>query len=170
MTNESLANLTIFQGMSDQERDQVLDLAQRVQIGPGEQIITQGKMVRNLWFILSGRCEVTRRTESGCQLKLAELGPFSQFGEMSFFHAAPHSADVQAMTEMELVRLAREDYDRLVADGNPVAFRLALNALEQLADRLRRTDQWITELVCKENHKPTASEWTTFRELIFRGQ
>ena len=170
MTNDSLAELTIFQGMDDAEREQLLAIAEPIHVGAGEQIITQGKMVRNLWFILSGRCEVTRRTDSGCQLNLAELGPFVQFGEMSFFHAAPHSADVVALTEMELLRLAREDYDALADAGNPVAFKLALNSLEQLANRLRRTDEWITELVCKENHQPTPSEWTTFRKLIFRGQ
>jgi len=128
-------------------------------------------MVQNLWFIRSGECEVTRRTEGGCQLSLAKLGPNAQFGEMSFFHAAPHSADVVALTEMELVRLGREDYDALLVSGNPVvAFKLAMNSLEQLAERLRRTDEWITNLVCGENHKPTPSEWTSFREIIFRGQ
>ncbi|HCK40946.1 MAG: cyclic nucleotide-binding domain-containing protein [Pirellulales bacterium] len=170
MSLESLAHLKIFQGMSDQQRDQVLALAQPIRVNAGEQLITQGKMLRNLWFILSGRCQVTRRTESGRQLNLAELGPHVQFGEMSFFQAAPHSADVIAITDMELLRIAREDYDALAAAGNPVAFKLALNALEQLANRLRRTDEWITDLVYKENHQPSPSEWTTFRELIFRGQ
>lgn len=170
MTTDSLANLPIFHGMSDEERDKALALGHRVEVRAGEQIITQGKMVRNLWFILSGECEVTRRTEGGCQLNLAKLGPNSQFGEMSFFHAAPHSADVVALTDMKLVRLSREDYDALVAAGNPIAFKLAMNSLEQLAERLRRTDEWITNLVCGEKLKPTPSEWTSFREIIFRGQ
>ena len=170
MTKDALANLTIFQGIDKQDRDQLLAMAQPVHVGPGEQIITQGKMVRNLWFILRGRCEVTRRTDAGCELKLAELGPYVQFGEMSFFHAAPHSADVVAKTDMELLRLAWEDFDKLCAAANPVVFKLAMNALEVLANRLRRTDEWITDLVCKEDHQPSPSEWTSFRELIFRGQ
>jgi len=167
MTNESLAQLPIFHGMSEVERRELLAICQRVQV---KQIITQGKLVQNLWFILEGECEVTRRTESGCQLNLATLGPNMQFGEMSFFHAAPHSADVISTTDTELLRLARKDFDALCAAANPVAFKLAMNSLEQMAERLRRTDEWITNLVCKEHHQPTSSEWTTFRELIFRGQ
>lgn len=170
MPTELLAKLPIFQGMSDDERAELLSLGHHVEIEPGERIITQGKMRRNLWFILSGECEVTRRTEEGCQLSLATLGPNVQFGEMSFFHAAPHSADVVALTKVELLRLSREDYDTLVESGNAVAFKLAMNSLEQLAERLRRTDEWITNLVCGEQHKPTVSEWTSFREIIFRGQ
>lgn len=169
MSDESLAKLPIFNGMSEKEIHEALDCARPVEVGPGELIITQGKLVQNLWFIREGRCEVRRRTEKGRELRLAELGPDTQFGEMSFFHAAPHSADVIALTDMKLLRLSRADYDRLCADGNPIAFKLALNSLEQLADRLRRTDEWITELVCNENYQPTPSEWTSFRTLIFRG-
>lgn len=170
MSADSLANLPIFHGMTVAERDEAIAFGKHVEISAGEHIITQGKMVRNLWFIMEGECEVTRRTEGGCQLNLAKLGPHSQFGEMSFFHAAPHSADVIALTDMKLVRLSREDYDALLASGNPIAFKLAMNSLEQLADRLRKTDEWITNLVCGEEHTPTASEWTSFREIIFRGQ
>ena len=170
MNNDSLAQLPIFHGMSDSQRGELLAIGHRVKVAAGEQIITQGKLVQNLWFILAGECEVTRRTEAGCQLNLAKLEPPMQFGEMSFFHAAPHSADVIALTNMELLRLGREDYDALNSAGNPVAIKLAMNSLEQLSDRLRLTDEWITNLVCGEDHKPTPSEWTSFREIIFRGQ
>lgn len=168
MTKDSLASLPIFHGMSDDERGELLSVGHRVEVSAGEHIITQGKMLRNLWFILEGECEVTRRTDAGCQLNLATLEPHMQFGEMSFFHAAPHSADVIAQTDMQLLRLGRDDYDALVEAGNPVAFKLAMNSLEQLSDRLRRTDEWITNLVCREDHQPTPSEWTSFREIIFR--
>lgn len=169
MTNNSLAQLPIFQGMSDDERSELLSIGHQVEISAGEQILTQGKLVQNLWFILAGKCEVNRHTDAGCQIKLATLEPNTQFGEMSFFHAAPHSADVVAITDMELLRLGREDFDTLCAAGNPVAFKLAMNSLEQIADRLRRTDEWVTNLVCGEDQKPTPSEWTTFRTIIFRG-
>ena len=169
MATESLAQLPIFQGMNDAERGELLALCHRVEVGPDEQIITQGKLVQNLWFILEGECEVTRRTDSGCQLTLAKLGSYTQFGEMSFFHSAPHSADVTTLTDVKLLRLAREDYDTLVAACNPVVFKLAMNSLEQLSERLRRTDEWITDIVCGENQKPTASEWTSFRDILFRG-
>ncbi|NOZ39584.1 MAG: cyclic nucleotide-binding domain-containing protein [Planctomycetes bacterium] len=170
MTNNSLAQLPIFHGMSDDQRNELLAIGHRVEVDAGEQIITQGKLVQNLWFILAGQCEVRRRTEAGCEIKLATLEPNMQFGEMSFFHAAPHSADVFALTDMQLLRLGRDDFDTLCAAGNPVAFKLTMNSLEQLSDRLRRTDEWITNLVCGENHKPTPSEWATFREIIFRGR
>ncbi len=169
MSNGALANLPIFSGMCDQERKEALGMAKQVEVKRGEFIIRQGNLVQNLWFILAGNCQVTCRTEAGCQVNLDELGPGIQFGEMSFFHEAPHSADVIALTDMELLCLSREDYDRLCVRKNPIAFKLALNSLSQLSNRLRRTDQWITNLVCNEDHHPTPSEWTSFREIVFRG-
>jgi CRP/FNR family cyclic AMP-dependent transcriptional regulator len=168
MNDDSLAGLAIFRGMSAELRHEALSKAQHVEAAPGDKIITQGEMEQNLWFSLSGRCEVRRRSSDGKELKLAELGPRSQFGEMSFFHASPNSADVIATTDMKLLKLTRADYDRLCESGNPVAFKIALNSLEQLSERLRRTDQWVTDLVTQGDHQPTASEWTSFRELVFR--
>ncbi len=170
MSDDSLAKLPIFNDMSSVEIRESLACANLVEIDAGETIISQGKLVPNLWFIREGRCQVKRRTNAGCELILAELGPGTQFGEMSFFHPAPHSADVVSLTKMKLLSLARSDFDRLSNEGNPIAFKLAINSLEQLSERLRRTDQWITELVCEEDHRPTASEWMSFREIIFRGQ
>lgn len=168
MNPEDLADLPIFRGLDEQQCGELLSIATKVEFGPGEKIITQGKNVPNLWFILAGKCIVNRRTEDGCQLKLAELGPHTQFGEMSFFHPAPHSADVVAESQMQLLQISREDYDRLLKAKNPIAYQLAFNCLEILAVRLRLTDEWITDLVCKDNHTPTPSEWTSFRELLFR--
>ena len=101
MTDDSLAELPIFRGMDADQRHEALSMAQRVGVGPGEKLITQGKLVQNLWFILSGRCEVRRRTSAGRELKLAELGPRTQFGEMSFFHASPHSRSEEHTSELQ---------------------------------------------------------------------
>ena len=170
IVNEILAKLNIFDGLDDHQRDQIIELTKHSRFEKGQKVIEQNGNTRKLWFILVGQCEVTRRTEKGCQIKLAELGPNMQFGEMSFFHPAPNSADVIALSDMELLSLSREDFDALVEAKNPIAFRLADNALQQIATRLRKTDEWITNLVCNELHKPTPSEWTSFRELIFRSE
>ena len=130
---DALANLTIFRGLEKQEREQLLSIAHEHEVSVGDYIITQGKMKRNLWFMLSGRCQVTRRTESGCQLKLAELGPTVQFGEMSFFHAAPHSADVIALSDMELLRLDRDE----------LTFNLRVSKTDPRALGCRRTRECV---------------------------
>ena len=48
MINDSLAQLPIFQGMSDSERGELLAIGHRVDVGAGELIIAQGNLFRNL--------------------------------------------------------------------------------------------------------------------------
>lgn len=168
MNTDSFACLKIFKGFTDAERVEIMALSEPVEFPRGERIITQGMQTPNLWFIVEGRCRVSRRTDSGNRLDLSELTPCSHFGEMSFFHDAPHSADVVALTDVKLLRLSRDAFQKLCSTRSPMALKLALNCIEQLANRLRSTDQWITEVVCADNHQPTTSEWTDFRELIFK--
>ena len=108
MTNNTLSQLPFCCGMTDDERSQLLEIAEHVQFNKGEKLVTQDQLKQNLWIVLEGLCQVTRRTDSGCQVNLAELGPGNHFGEMSFFHTAPNSADVIALSDMELLRIDRK--------------------------------------------------------------
>ena len=87
---------------------------------------------------------------------LAELEPYSLFGEMSFFSPAPHSANVVAKTPVKLLSIARSDYDDLIRDGVSAAYKLAYNVVESVADRLRRMDEWIAELAGPRHPEPIA--------------
>jgi CRP-like cAMP-binding protein len=167
--DDILAALPIFHAMSDDQRAELAKIAHRCEYQPGEVVLAQGESSQNLWIVLSGRCRVARSVNSGVGrvIDLAELGPRDQFGEMSFFHAAPHSASIEALTPLKLLRIDRADYDRLVAAGSIGAHKLALNCVDDLADRLRRMDEWVTDLLCKSANQQDASEWTRFREKLF---
>jgi len=167
--DDFLAQLPIFHDMSGSERAELAAISHRCEYQPGEVVITQGQSSQNLWIVLAGRCRVARSVNSGvgCVIDLAELTARDQFGEMSFFHAAPHSASVEALTPLKVLRIDRADYDRLMAAGSIAAHKLALNCVDDLADRLRRMDEWVTDLLCKRDNKHDASEWTRFREKLF---
>jgi CRP-like cAMP-binding protein len=110
--------------------------------------------------------------QAGEQLALAVLEPYSIFGEMSFFHKAPHSASVRAQTSVELLCIARGDYDDLIREGAWGAYKLAFNAVASLAERLRRMDEWVAELAGEparaiSSTEGRSSEWADFRDRMF---
>ena len=167
MPEQLLAKHPFCGDMNDDDRSELLALAEPVTFQKGEKIITQGQTEQNLWIVLEGNCQVMRQTEMGFQVMLAELGPHSHFGEVSFFNTDPNSATVTAQSDMKLLRITRAAYDQLYAEGKPVALKLTCNSLQQLAERIRRMDQWITDLICDGQKKPTFSEWTAFRDILF---
>ena len=80
---------------------------------------------------------------------LATLEPYNNFGEMSFFHPAPHSASVRAQTQVKLLYIERSKYDQLLTEEPACCSKLAMNTVASLADRLRRMDEWVDELLSK---------------------
>ena len=65
MPADSLACLAIFNHFTDIERHESMSLAKPLEVSEGEQIITQGKQTPALWFIIEGKCQISRRTEVG---------------------------------------------------------------------------------------------------------
>lgn len=169
-----LQDIPLFRMLNPTERRQIAEITQIKVYKPGDVIIEQGKECRNLWVLIEGKCEVVRHIpakENGEEsVVLATLEPYSQFGEMSFFHPAPHSADVRAQTHVKLLRISHVAYRDLIDEGVWAAYKISQTAAESLAQRLRRMDDWLAELL---SHKPDGDdhdrEWNVFREKLFNG-
>lgn len=165
---DRLAEIPLFSGIDDQQLARLVPLLSVVRFEAGDEILAQGADGQSLWVLLDGKCRVVSRAPGDCEaVELADLEPPAHFGEMSFFDHAPHSASVRAATAVELLRLEREDFEKMIESGDSAACRLALNVLAEMADRLRRMDQWVTELVCQQHDKRKVSEWAKFRQALF---
>jgi len=178
---DQLVKIPLFHGFNDTECRQVAEIAQTKEFAPGEVIIRQGQRSQELWVLLEGKCDVIKITGEdkprGEAVLLAVLEPYSHFGEMSFFHSAPHSASVRAQTPVKLLKIIRGDYEELIQEGCRAAYKLAYNTVQCLAERLRKMDEWVADLLAKAsesgpaNHLPEAAshqmqEWSDFREKM----
>lgn len=168
-----LQKLPIFEGLSAAECAQIAEIAELVEFRPGQSIIEQGSESQLLWIVLEGACEVLMRFDGGGAnhepTLLAELGPRSNFGEMSFFHRAPHSASIRAKTAVKLLRIERAKFDELIPREGNAACKVALNTIESLAERLRRMGQWVAELTLEKPSLRREPEWNQLRAKVFDG-
>jgi CRP/FNR family transcriptional regulator, cyclic AMP receptor protein len=169
-----LERIPLFRNFNETERRQIADISQIRHFAPGDIVVWQGKTNQVLWVLLEGKCEVVKHLDDSPQgsMVLAVLEPYNQFGEMSFFSPAPHSANVRAKTAVVALGLDRRDYDDLIRQGIWAAYKLSHNTVEALADRLRRMDQWVADLSSHSPASPAGSrvpEWSSFREKLFNG-
>ncbi|MBW3543122.1 MAG: cyclic nucleotide-binding domain-containing protein [Planctomycetes bacterium] len=162
-----LADCPLFTGLESAERDEILAAMERETHAAGELILREGRSIQILWIITRGRCEVLKSMTSGGHQQLAVLEPGAVFGEMSFFHPAPHSASIRTLTEVEVLRLSREKYDQLACDGSIVGYRMASNAGRVLAERLRRMDEWVCEMVARPGGETHRDEWREFQKKLY---
>lgn len=174
--------IPLFNGLNETECRQVAEIAQVREFAPGEVIIRQGQCSQELWILLEGNCDVIKLTSDDKTraeaVVLAVLEPYSHFGEMSFFHSAPHSASVRAQTPVRLLKIIRGDYEELIQEGCRAAYKLAYNTVQCLAERLRKMDEWVAELMAKASANGdvvatpapgpggNVQEWSNFREKM----
>ena len=171
---KTMRQIPAFRNFNESECQQLMDVAQEKAFAPGEKVIEQGKSSQNLWILLEGQCEVVKQSERDGAIALAQLEAYNLFGEMSFFSPAPHSANVLAKTPVKLLCISRTDYDDLIHEGVGAAYKLAYNVVENVANRLRRMDEWVTELTTHNEHpvgdeKEKLPEWRRFRDKLFDG-
>lgn len=170
---EVLKQIALFKGLTEAECRQLMEVASIADFQPGEIVLHQGQRGQRLWILLEGKCEVFVPAVNGKvnrqAVVLATLEPFNNFGEMSFFDGAPHSASVRAHTAVQLLRIEREQFDVLLAKQAPAAQKLILNIVSNLSVRLRRMDEWVTDLVAKNQIDQHVPEWKKLREQLFDG-
>ncbi len=142
-----------------------LDICHDLTFGPGEVIMSPGVRDPALTYVLSGEVEVRR---GGVQL--AVCGPGQILGEMGMFRDAPRMAQVGTTMPTRALVLTRAGYDALVEANNPVVFRLERQALEQLGQRLRRLDRFLSTQVEGEADPwlpPPRDFFGRVRDLLF---
>jgi CRP-like cAMP-binding protein len=171
---EIFQQIPIFRGLDESECRALAEIAEPEVYHPREYILHEGQTSQFLWIVMAGSCEVLRQVRSGegaekRSIQLAVLEPHANFGEMSFFNPAPHSASVRAITPLELLSLSRHRFDALMCQGSPAACKLAYNAVSSLADRIRQLDEFIIDRTRRDASGRKVEEWEDFRAKIFGG-
>lgn len=170
MAHTDLANIVpqcpLFRGLSDPDTAELVALFEIETFLSGQAILTEGASQPALWIVISGECAVIKCRKD--ERQLATLGPGEIFGEMSFFHPAPSSATVRAMVPVMAARLSSEKFSGLVQRGHRISYRVALNTIAVLSDRLRRMDDWACQFAEKAD-APHHEEWAEFQSKLYSG-
>jgi CRP-like cAMP-binding protein len=171
LSQDIWSRIPIFNGLTCEECAFLGSICDKVEHQVGELVLEQGTRRPALWVLLEGKCDVVRNFATPDRppesVVLATLEPYANFGEMSFFHDAPHSAHVRAATDVALLRIERRRFNELVEEHSAAACKLTLNTVHSLAERLRRMDQWIAELAAAGKLNNRVREWSQLREQLF---
>jgi cAMP-dependent protein kinase regulator len=125
-----LAASPLFGLLPEGERRLLADRFAMTRVAPGQVVVREGDADRALYLVKRGSFAVTARAPGGSEpVRLAELGPGTLFGEVALVSRAPRTATVTALAEGEVLRVAAEDLEPVLA-ARPELRR----ALERLRD------------------------------------
>ncbi len=167
ITTEELAGCPLFDNMSIGELSHIVNLLSIENYAADETIIEEGESHAIIWIVLKGSCQVFKRAKDGTQRDLAVIENLRTFGEMSFFHPAPHSATVRAMTDVTVARFDRARYFSLADLESRAALKIAFNTVGVLSERLRRMDDWICDDIESDGNRRGSQEWGEFRSKLY---
>jgi CRP-like cAMP-binding protein len=114
-----------------------------VKISKGSILFAEGDEGDHLYVIVEGKIKLGTSSGDGRENLLSILGPGEMFGELSLFDPNPRTSTATAVTDAKLLSLGQTKLIPWLTE-NP---RVSLNLLASLAQRLRRTNEAVGDLV-----------------------
>ena len=168
MMEETLQGVRLFEFLTEEEREEFAVASEPVSFGTGENIIEEGADQESLFVLVSGTVEVRKDLSGGRSRLLAEIDASrgrTVLGERGLLGESGASATVMAVDEVEAIRIPRDTFRRMVAEGRPAAFKLSYRIARTLARRLTRLDEEVVEAIREiENRGETDIE--AFRDRL----
>ncbi|MEM0965475.1 MAG: cyclic nucleotide-binding domain-containing protein [Verrucomicrobiota bacterium] len=138
--NALLPRISLFGGMTEEQRERFLHKFQVADFSTGEVIIDQGKQSSHVFVILSGRVDLMLSNEKA-SMKKREFGPGDCFGEAALLSLTNQEASFVASEPCEILGLPRTWLLTLHRDEPDVFLHLVLNLARELARKLQFTDR-----------------------------
>ncbi len=123
-----LKSIDLFSQIPGEDLAQVALVSSEETHEPGEEIFAEGESGDALYLVLDGRVRVHKQDRV-----LAELGERECFGEMAILDAAPRSATVTALTDTNVLKISREDFQEIMGEKPEIA----VGIIKVLTRRLR---------------------------------
>ena len=135
LTLSKLSAIPMFSDLGGEGLEALGDMVLFRKFTKGSFIVNQGEMGSSMYLLVSGRVKVSLANAEGKELVLNYLEAPAHFGEMALVDARPRSADVIAITDVELFSLDSRDLSAAIQ----LQPRLALSLIATLSRRLRHT-------------------------------
>ena len=133
----------LFSALDDASAEKLLASMTLVKVSRGNTLFKEGDSGDRLFVVVDGKLKLGTSSPDGRENLLSILGPGEMFGELSLFDPGPRTATATAVTDSKLLSLANDQVIGWVTEYPQVSLQL----LGRLAQRLRRTNEGLADLV-----------------------
>lgn len=163
LSAEFIRGVRLFQNLSHEEVQELLDASEEVNYKVGQAIFDEGDEGRALYVVIEGSVRISLAATVTTETELVTVEQQGVFGESSFFHRSVHHATATCLTPVRVIRLQRDKYRELLKSDNLAAYKLAANAADLLGERLQQTDEWIERMLQGRKDAEQLAKWKKFR-------
>jgi len=134
-------SIPLLRELSRIDRASLVPRFDREERSLGEKIVIQGERGDSLYIILAGIVLVSRTDEADNLHEVARLGPGDCFGEMALLAGIPRTANVTAVTGLSLLRLSRNEFEKLFKSNPSVSAHLSILLARRFANDFTGNDK-----------------------------
>ena len=135
MNLNDLRKSPLFQGLSDDELQHLVDNAKPVSLRAGEALMKQGDPGDSAYVVVKGEFAVTKQSGQSV-IKIDVRNPGDVLGEMALLSQAPRSSTVTAVTECKTLCISKQAFENLLSSSSTAA----LAVLHWVMARLSQND------------------------------
>ncbi len=146
---ELLRTVPIFSDLNTSDLEKIANKMVPRTYERGKMILLEESPAETFFVITKGIVKVTRLSDDGREVILAILGESDFFGEMALLDGSGRSANIVASEDSEVLTLSRNDFLECL-EKYP---RIAISLLEELAQRLRKSNQQIESLSLSDSEQ-----------------
>lgn len=148
-----LAEISIFGGFSDQQRDNILHRVETGSFKRGANIFEAGDEPTHIYFVKSGLVGLFI-SDKNFKIEKKRLGKGECFGHVALISVNKHNLSAVAVVDSEIMVFSKELLHQLRREDSDLFSLLMLNIARELARRLQFTD----ELLLKAIHGPESTK------------
>ncbi|WP_298301853.1 Crp/Fnr family transcriptional regulator [uncultured Erythrobacter sp.] len=138
---EKLREFSIFEELSDEDLQTVLNKVSLVRFERGETIIAHEAHDTDVFLLLEGQALANRYSLAGREISYRRLPAYSYVGELAVFDGQPRSVNIVALSEVVMGRLSGAAFRELMVELPSVTQAL----LRDLSSRIRDLSDRIYE-------------------------
>ena len=120
MNIRDLRKSPLFQGLSDDELQTLMDNARPVSLRAGEALMKQGEPGDSAFVVLKGEFAIHKQSGQSL-IKIDVRSPGDVLGEMALLSQTPRSATVTAVTDCETLCISKDAFEKLLSTSSTAA-------------------------------------------------
>lgn len=130
----ALRHCELFRDLDTHVLAAVASHATWIELPSGATVYQMGEVGDSLYLIANGRVSIEFPNEHGQLEVVAHLGLYELVGEIAVLTGEPRTATVRAVRDSALIRISKQDFERLLTSQPKAMF----NVVRQIVLRLRR--------------------------------
>ena len=138
-----LKHINLFSCFSETELQEIDRITRMQEVGQRQRIFLPGDPSNTVYLLKKGQVKIAGTIADGREVIFEILTPGEIFGEAEMLNHAPHDTYAEALGDVLICAISREDFERYLRKHQDLTFRLT----KLVGNRLRKIRRRVVDLI-----------------------